>query len=69
MYKLWPTGGEDLSISAELEGVDAVCVAFKFSNHKPMTDVPQKNSSISGSWSQELPIGRESQRMDGTLED
>jgi len=64
-----PTGGEDLSISAEPEGVDGVRVAFELSKHHPVANVPQKNSAIGGSRSQELPIGREGQRMDGTLED
>lgn len=36
-----PTRGEDLSISAKLEGVDGICVAFELSDHESMTNVPQ----------------------------
>lgn len=32
-----------------------------------MTDVPQKNSAVSRPRGQELPVGRESQSVDGTL--
>lgn len=41
-----PTRGEDLSVSTEPQGVDRICVAFKFSNHESMTDVPQEHSTV-----------------------
>lgn len=41
------TRGKDLSISAELEGVDGVGVSLQLSNHESMANVPQENSAIS----------------------
>ena len=61
------TRGKDFAIPAEPEGIDGICVAFEFSNHQSVTNVPQKNSAVSGSRGQKLTIGRESQRMDRTL--
>lgn len=64
-----PTGGEDLAVPAEPEGIDGICVALELPNHQAMANVPQENSAISGSGGQELSVGRESQSMDRTLED
>lgn len=63
------TRGQDLSVPAEPEGVDGVCVAFQFSNHDSVADVPEENSAVSGSRGQEFPVGGEHQCMDGSLEE
>lgn len=62
-----PTRGQDLSVPAELEGVDGVRVAFKLSDHESMADVPEEHSTVCGPRGQKFPTRRESQCMNGPL--
>ena len=64
-----PTGGQDLPVAAELEGVDGVRVSLQVSDHDAVADVPEQHAAVRRPRRHELPVGGEGERVDRTLED
>ena len=64
-----PTGGQDLPVAAELEGVDGVRVSLQVPDHDAVADVPQQHAAVRRPRRHELPVGGEGDGVDRTLDD